>query len=186
MNPTIDVSALPLRDIHLPDPVPWWPPAFGWWILAALVLAGLAVLALRYYRERRQRAALRALRGVRVALERGAEPVHCLQQVSMLLRRFAMTAAQPAPDAPAAVAGLIGERWLAYLDSSWDRDGFRRGPGRLLLEGPYGRPDTVTRDAVANVAQLCADWIRKQPPAPLWPNRQPNRGPTPISTQERR
>lgn len=166
MNPTIDFAELPLRDIHLPDPVPWWPPAPGWWVLAALALAGFAVLALRYYRERRRRAALKSLRGIRAALDRGAEPVHCLQQVSMLLRRCAITTAAPNGD-PTDVAGLIGERWLTYLDSLWDHDSFRSGPGRLLLAGPYGRPDTVTRAEVVSVADLCAAWIRRQPPAPL-------------------
>ena len=37
MNPT-DLSQL--RDIHLPEAVPWWPPAPGWWMLFALVIAG--------------------------------------------------------------------------------------------------------------------------------------------------
>lgn len=173
MNPTIDPSALPLRDIHLPGPVPWWPPAPGWWILAALVLAGLAVLALRYYRERRRRAALKALRSIVAALERGADPVECLQQISMLLRRFAMTAAEAAAGRPTAIAGLVGERWLGYLDGVWDRDAFRHGPGRLLLEGPYGRPDSVARAAVAAVADLCSAWIRHLPAAPMWPKPAP-------------
>ena len=57
MNPTIDVSQLPLRDIHLPGSVGWWPPAIGWWLLAALVLVGVALSALPYYRGRHKRAA---------------------------------------------------------------------------------------------------------------------------------
>src|SRR5687767_10769783 len=118
MNPTVDVSQLPLRDIHLPAPIGWWPPALGWWLLASLVLAGAALYAVHYYRARHKRAALRAMTRLRAALEQGAEPVACLQFLSTVLRRFAMTsvartrAAYDSPD----VAGLIGERWLKYLD----------------------------------------------------------------------
>ncbi|MGB5726303.1 MAG: DUF4381 domain-containing protein, partial [Thiogranum sp.] len=36
MNPG---SELPLRDIHLPDPLSWWPPAPGWWLLLTLLVA---------------------------------------------------------------------------------------------------------------------------------------------------
>ncbi|MFB0988929.1 MAG: DUF4381 domain-containing protein, partial [Gammaproteobacteria bacterium] len=33
-----------LADIHLPEPVSYWPPAIGWWILAAIVLFMLVIL----------------------------------------------------------------------------------------------------------------------------------------------
>ena len=75
MNPSIDLSQLPLRDIHLPGPIGWWPPAVGWWLVAALVLAGCALYGLHYYRARHKRAALKAMTKVRAALEQGAEPV---------------------------------------------------------------------------------------------------------------
>ncbi|MBV1912177.1 MAG: DUF4381 domain-containing protein, partial [Cycloclasticus sp.] len=29
---------LPLRDIHLPDAITWWPPAIGWWLLLAVII----------------------------------------------------------------------------------------------------------------------------------------------------
>ena len=34
MNP----ESLPLKDIHLPADVPWWPLAPGWWVLLAALL----------------------------------------------------------------------------------------------------------------------------------------------------
>lgn len=170
MNPN-DVSSLPLRDIHLPGAIGWWPPAIGWWLLAALVLAGVALYALRYYQSRHRRAALKRLRQVRAALEQGVEPVVCLQNVSTVLRRFAMTtaaardrnaAAAEAPDVP----GLIGQRWLAYLDSRWQRDTFVSGAGRALLAAPYARPNSIERGTALELTSLCAEWLSAQPATP--------------------
>jgi hypothetical protein len=165
MNPT-DISSLPLRDIHLPGAIGWWPPAPGWWAFVALVVAGLALLALRYYLSRHRRAALRTLKRVREALEQGAEPVACLQNVSIVLRRFAMTNAARArvpgaaePDVP----GLIGEPWLEYLDSRWPRDTFARGSGRALLAAPYARPHSIERTEALELTALCAAWLTAQP-----------------------
>ena len=39
-----------LNDIVLPVPAHWWPPAPGWYVLAGLLLAVLALLALRWLR----------------------------------------------------------------------------------------------------------------------------------------
>ena len=32
-------TPLPLRDLHLPAEVGWWPLAPGWWVLIAIVAA---------------------------------------------------------------------------------------------------------------------------------------------------
>jgi len=167
MNPN-DVSSLPLRDIHLPGPVGWWPPAIGWWLLMALVLVGIALYALRYYQSRHRRAALKSLQRVCAALEQGMEPVVCLQNVSTVLRRFAMTTAARERaaelDAQANVPGLIGQRWLAYLDSRWQRDTFVGGAARSLLAAPYARPRSIERGAALELTALCAEWLNAQSP----------------------
>jgi hypothetical protein len=174
MNPN-DAAQLALRDIHLPGLIAWWPPAPGWWLLAALALAGLAAFALYYRSGRHRRAALRVTAKVRAALEQGAEPVECLQRVSTTLRRFAMTTADQQsvaslravggiterPDSDE-VAGLIGQRWLRYLDSRWQRDEFSGGAGRLLLAAPYARPDTIERQQALDLTALCIDWLKAQ------------------------
>jgi hypothetical protein len=167
MNPT-DFSQLPLRDIHLPGPIGWWPLAPGWWLLVALLLAGLAAYAVYFYLTRHRRVAVRALERVRAALEQGAEPVACLQNVSTVLRRFAMTtvvpphAGAPAPDVP----GLIGNAWLEYLDSRWSRGGFTTASGRRLLVAPYARPNSIERTTALELTTLCLAWLAAQPVKP--------------------
>ena len=59
----MDPEQIPLRDLHLPEPVGWWPLAWGWWILIALALAGIAYLLLRAWRQ------WRANRPRRIALQ---------------------------------------------------------------------------------------------------------------------
>lgn len=179
MNPN-DVSSLPLRDIHLPGPIGWWPPAIGWWLLAALVLVGLAFYALRYYQSRHRRVALKSLQRARAALEQGVEPVVCLQNVSTVLRRFAMTTAARDREAELAaeqdVPGLIGPRWLAYLDSRWQRDVFVSGAGRALLAAPYARPNSIERGAALELTALCAEWLSAQPAIPRAARKRASRG----------
>jgi hypothetical protein len=189
MNQTIDYTQLPLRDIHLPGAISWWPPAFGWWLLAALVLVAAAALAFLYYRGRHRRAALLALKRVRVALEHGSEPVGCLQQVSTVLRRFAMTSARLAADSSALgaereadVAGLIGRRWLEYLDGRWQRDAFTRGAGQLLLAAPYARPHAVDRLQALELTALCNAWLQAQPTSRR--RRRARRGAPPATVAE--
>jgi hypothetical protein len=165
MSDAVDYSQLPLRDIHLPGAIGFWPPALGWWLVAALVLAGLALAAVYYYRGRHRRVALRSLKRVRAALEQGAEPVACLQMLSTVLRRFAMTTARAerAVHAAGTVPGLIGEGWLKYLDSRWQRHEFVKGLGRELLAAPYGRPNSIERGTALELTGLCTAWLTAQP-----------------------
>jgi hypothetical protein len=156
MNPAFDPAQLPLRDIHLPTSIGWWPPAFGWWLLGALVLAGVAWGLVCWWRGRVRRAALRQLRGLVAALHAGAAPLPCVQQAGRILRRYSMTVAAD----PSAVAGLAGEAWLEYLDRRWRRGAFAHGAGRLLTQLPYA-PSAPEAEALS-VAELCMAWIREQ------------------------
>ena len=125
-----------------------------------LVIAACVAAWVHYRRHVRERAALRTLRSVLKALDDGREPARCLQQVSLVMRRFAMSVA----DAATPVAGLTGERWLAFLDSRWDRNAFSSGAGRALAVAPYLPADRVMYADVQELGSLCVQWIATQRP----------------------
>ena len=141
----MDENALPLRDLHLPDPVGWWPLAPGWWVIIALAAAGLAWLAWRWYRawraEAPRRHALRELARLEAEYLEHRNPVELGKALSALLRR-GMLAYAPRAD----VAGLTGEAWLEWLDAGMSVPWFHTEGGKSLLSLPYRRPDDDLSD----------------------------------------
>jgi hypothetical protein len=134
-----------LRDIHLPPPPAWWPPAPGWWLVFALSIAVLAWVSWRLLRRAAQRRAKRVLRHeydrIRHDHPSASDAARQVAALSELLRRAARR------HQPQALT-LKGEDWLAFLDGDEEGDPFSRGPGRLLLDGPY-RPVVASEDADA-------------------------------------
>ena len=159
----MDPSEIPLRDLHLPEPVGWWPPAPGWWLLAALVLAALGWLSLRAYRAwrraRPRRVALRELERLHRAYAIDGDTLRLGRDLSALVRR-AMLAYAPRQ----AVAGLTGDEWLGWLDRGLPEPMFTSGPGRSLVDLPYRRPGETA--AVDGEALLGAVRRRLETPLP--------------------
>ena len=145
-----------LRDIHLPDPVGWWPPAPGWWLLAMVLLAIIAATThfiSRYIRRNRYRKEARQELQRLNAERLGHSTRHTVEQLAMLLRRVAIQTC-----GRVAVAPLVGQAWLKFLDSKGETDQFTAGPGKVLGEGHY-RP-TVEAD-LDQLFQLVEKWIRR-------------------------
>ena len=159
MNPILDPGQLELRDIHLPGEIIWWPLAVGWWVLGIALVGVVIVLSLRYARFRRHRVACRILQKLADEIKAGADPRQCAIEASTTLRRFAMTVAKDS----AAVAGLAGARWLAYLDNHWDRAAFSEGIGQQLLESPYRAASDSAAEESLELCSLCVAWVKAQP-----------------------
>ena len=158
MNPVPSNPADPLaalRDIHAPPVPDFWPPAPGWIALAGLgTLLGVAAAAVaaRWWRAGRfRREALASLRFLRARHDAGAADTEIAIELSALIRRVAL-ARRPREE----VAGLTGDRWLAWLESTLP--GLGASARTALLDAPYARRRHFD---VARALAACELWIRR-------------------------
>ena len=151
------MEQLPLKDIHLPDPVSFWPPAPGCIALAVLLPLSIALLIYIYKKLKQQtvsKSAAKLLAGIRG--EHYADTRQTLVALSALLRRVAISTSGRAD-----VAGLNGAAWLAYLDTSFPDAPFSQGIGRCLADAHY-RPTLPSETDLDELFQLCERWIKQQ------------------------
>jgi hypothetical protein len=159
----MDPEQIPLRDLHLPEAVGWWPLAPGWWVLLGVLAIGVLVLSrrawLRWRHDAARRIALRELERLERSYREAPNAVLLATRLSELLRRT-MLAYSPR----AQVAGLTGQEWLAWLDRGLGERLFTEGPGRSLQELPYRRADSAVpgRDVDGLLAA-----VRRRIKAPL-------------------
>jgi len=150
-------TQLPLRDIHLPEAICWWPPAIGWWLLAVLIPLLIAFLYWIYKRLTR-RTAIKTARNNLAAIRQNPvlDNSKKLHELSMLIRRVAISV-NPRTEA----ASLTGRQWLAFLDKSVKGAPFSEGCGQLLAEAPYRNtpPDDLE---ISQLFRLCEDWLKAQ------------------------
>ncbi len=152
------MNELPLRDIHLPEPVSWWPPAPGWWLLLALVIM-LAVL-LPWLIKRWRRKSLHTLaqaefKQIQHAFQHHQDNVRLVQEISALLRRVCMSYTSRSQ-----AASLIGDDWLQQLDSLGQQPLFNSDIGRQLLTAPYQATNNIDAN---NLLNTCNDWLKALP-----------------------
>ena len=113
MNP--DPGSLEnLRDLALPAPVAFWPPAPGAWIVAAGLAAMLALLLRDLWRRHRddayRRAALAELDAIAASPQPNADTV---ERISEVMKRAALVAFPREQVAP-----LSGAMWADFLADS--------------------------------------------------------------------
>lgn len=156
---------LELRDIHLPDPISWWPPAPGWWLLAALlILIAIAVtITIKIYQSRQLKRDIAAeLDQIKQNFERTHNKSQLARALSILLRRVSITY-NPTDN----IAGLTGDSWLTWLDDTHKtatakqpgNNKFKSETGRVLLSAPY-LPDNAKLDFDASaLLRLCESWL---------------------------
>jgi hypothetical protein len=152
----MEQQSLPLKDIHLPSAISWWPLAPGWWIVFGLII----LIALAWWFRRHIKAWFApSLHSIAIGqLDAITADYHLttqqkVQRISQLLRQSAISSS-PRDE----VAGLAGERWLQFLDDNNPEKPFSSGVGRSLIDAPY-RPDAeLDIDALVELAR---DWFKQ-------------------------
>ena len=157
----LDPAEIPLRDIHLPGTIGWWPIAPGWWFLAGGILGALLISVIGWWWWRRTRLRRRArlrLAEIVTAYATHQDRHRLAGDLSTLTRQIGLRLFG-APE----IASLTGPEWLARLDTSTDHRFFSEGAGRILTAAPYDRTAT-TFDSSVLLAGF-EHWLRRLPPA---------------------
>lgn len=147
-----------LQDIHVPSEIGLWPPAWGWWACAFVLLAISAALVFFIKRNKSRNAyrnlAINELKRIETKFTQ-EENSEYLQALSILLRRTALSGFGSYFN-----ASLKGNDWLEWLDKQSPKTNqqFSQGIGRVLLTGPYQKSPKFDRTELHELSLL---WIKE-------------------------
>lgn len=154
-------QSINIRDIHLPDPVSWWPVAPGWWILlvGVILIIAITLISRKIYQSKQlKRDIISELDHIKQQFKETQNKIQLAKSLSILLRRASISF-YPATH----IAGLTGEKWLAYLDKTTARSSadekFQSKTGKVLLTAPY-LPENAPLDYDAQaLIRLSQSWL---------------------------
>ncbi|PVY79295.1 uncharacterized protein DUF4381 [Tamilnaduibacter salinus] len=141
-----------LRDIHMPEPGGFWPPAPGWWILAVIVVVALVALTWLVQRwiarGRWRRQARRELDALRACAEADNR---WFAELNALLKRAARSR-DPSlhPDA------LSGDDWVELLRQTVPQ--LSDVEVRALVQAAWHPAPDITPSRAAALADT---WLRR-------------------------
>ncbi|NPA71197.1 MAG: DUF4381 domain-containing protein [Gammaproteobacteria bacterium] len=146
-----------LKDIHLPDPIGWWPLSSTWWII--VILVGVIIVgAIWVYFEQKKRNAYRAealalIQTILLDSKPAAEnsPSQKIRQINHVLKQVALTAYGRAQ-----VAQLSDQDWLDFLKK---KASYISQPEQLIddLRLAY-QPPSTTPEALKKHQEQLVEW----------------------------
>ena len=151
-----------LQDIHLPAEIGLWPPAWGLWVLALLIIATVSALVFFIKRKISRNAyrtiAIAELNSIhkKYGSDQSSE---YLQNLSIILRRTALSGFGSQFN-----ASLKGHEWLQWLDEQCTKTNlqFSQGVGAALLIGPYQKNPEFNRDELHKLSLIWVNEHRNQ------------------------
>ena len=147
-----------LRDIYLPVEPHWWPPAPGWWIIAALVFAMLWWCGRRFWAYRAATRPIRAAQRIIDSLiaeeaQATSSDATLANQCNEVLKRLLVVAL-----GMRTLTNQSGEKWLRTLDQLSMTASFTQGAGSALGEDRFRPEFSASRRALLD----CVKQLLKQ------------------------
>ena len=139
-----------LRDIHLPEGISWWPPAYGWFVILAVIIGGYFLYKLiKLWRIKSRK--LYALHILKTLDKK--EIIESSIKISELLRRICVYMY------PEAVS-LEGEKWINFLKKS-GKSKLSDKAADLLRNAPYVNPQKNNYNAIdlEDLSEFSRQWI---------------------------
>lgn len=138
-----------LRDIHLPETIGWWPPAYGWWVSAILLSVLVFSLCLYSYRRWVKNAYKRqALKQLKKIQDQHLEKSKNIKLLAELLRQTAIAAQLPQAQEQ------HGDAWKTCLQKTMPEN-----IAQLFAIGRYQKTQTNTIDE-AELFSAVNTWIK--------------------------
>lgn len=146
-----------LRDIHLPDPVSWWPPAPGWWVLGLITLTILFFAIRRLIQYRRNNAYRKeALEQLKLLPSTASSNLEQCQALMTLLRRTAKTAYPQQ-----ALASELNSVFLTRLNACCRQPVFDDQLQKQLENLPYQANPEITDSMLQQLRDATTLWLKK-------------------------
>lgn len=138
-----------LRDIHLPESISAFPPAYGWWV----ILAGIVLLVCLFYLIKKLRRRSKKRYALSLLEAYSADTIAAAAGMSEILRRICLLKYKQA-------AALFGKEWIEFLNQH-SKQKLSAKAAELLINAPYINSDSkIYHQAdIAGLRRFCQNWI---------------------------
>jgi len=139
-----------LRDIHIPDGVSIFPLAYGWWVIALIIVGVIGAVYLTMFLRRKSKKLYALYLLKNLTLE---SPIKAAALMSKILRRICVYKYHEG-------VGLSGDDWAEFLLAHTKEKLSNRGRA-LLLDAPYMPEDAkdFTAEDAKDLRLFCFAWI---------------------------
>lgn len=138
-----------LRDIHLPEAISAFPPAYGWWVIFLLLIFifFLFLLIRKLLLRSKKRYALRLLQSC------SDNSLSSAEEMSKILRRICLVKYPHA-------SSLFGQEWIDFLNNHC-KSKLSSQTADLLLNAPYIKKNSsrYSNVDIVNLRRFCEKWI---------------------------